>query len=98
MHNIKQYFKPKSMKQFKFKRQLFVLLMLLCNVFVFADDLITEQVVVTVEEPGMLPDKISELDKDRITDLKVIGELNGTDVRFIREMAGADYIEKLLVT
>lgn len=94
MHNIKQYFKPKSMKQFKFKRQLFVLLMLLCNVFVFADDLITEQVVVTVEEPGMLPDKISELDKDRITDLKVIGELNGTDVRFIREMAGADYYNR----
>lgn len=78
------------MKQFNFSRLFLVLWMLLCNVFVFADDLITEQVVVNVEEPGTLPDKISDADKDRITDLKIIGELNGTDVRLIREMAGAD--------
>lgn len=77
------------MKQFKFKRQLFVLLMLLCNVFVFADDLITEQVVVTVEEPGTLSDKISEADKNRITNLKLVGELESKDILFVREMAGA---------
>ena len=78
------------MKHFNFSRLFLVLWMLLCNVFVFADDLITEQVVVNVEQPGILPDKISDADKDRITDLKIIGELNGIDVRLIREMAGAD--------
>lgn len=83
------------MKQFNFSRLFLVLWMLLCNVFVFADDLITEQVVVNVEEPGTLPDKISDADKDRITDLKIIGELNGTDVRFVREMAGADFYLKI---
>lgn len=83
------------MKQFKFKRQLFVLLMLLCNVFVFADDLITEQVVVTVEEPGTLSDKISEADKNRITNLKLVGELESKDILFVREMAGAG-IKKML--
>lgn len=82
------------MKHFNFFRLFLVLWMLLCNVFVFADDLITEQVVVNVEEPGTLPDKISNADKDRITDLKIIGELNGTDVRFVREMAGADFYNK----
>lgn len=82
------------MKHFNFFRLFLVLWMLLCNVFVFADDLITEQVVVNVEEPGTLPDKISDADKDRITDLKIIGELNGTDVRFVREMAGADFYNK----
>lgn len=82
------------MKHFNFFRLFLVLWMLLCNVFVFADDLITEQVVVNVEEPGTLPDKISDADKDRITDLKIIGELNGTDVRLIREMAGVNYYNK----
>lgn len=82
------------MKQFKFKRQLFVLLMLLCNVFVFADDLITEQVVVTVEEPGTLSDKISEADKNRITNLKLVGELESKDILFVREMAGAGIKKK----
>lgn len=82
------------MKHFNFFRLFLVLWMLLCNVFVFADDLITEQVVVNVEEPGTLPNKISNADKDRITDLKIIGELNGTDVRFVREMAGLIFIIK----
>lgn len=77
------------MKHFNFFRLFLVLWMLLCNVFVFADDLITEQVVVNVEEPGTLPDKISEADKDRITNLKLIGALESKDVLFIREMAGA---------
>lgn len=69
--------------------------MLLCNVFVFADDLITEQVVVTVEEPGTLSDKISEADKNRITNLKLVGELESKDILFVREMAGAG-IKKML--
>lgn len=77
------------MKQFKFSRFFLVLWMLLCNVLVFADDLITEQVVINVEEPGTLSDKISEEDKNRITNLKLIGKLESNDILFIREMAGA---------
>lgn len=82
------------MKQFNFSRLFLVLWMLLCNVFVFADDLITEQVVVNVEEPGTLPDKISDADKYIITSLKLIGKLNSTDVKLIRDMAGADYYNR----
>ena len=39
-------------------------------------------------EAGNLPNLISEEQKDSITKLVLFGELNGTDIRFIREMAG----------
>ena len=42
---------------------------------------------VFVETPGNLPNQISEEDKKTITNLVVFGGINGTDVRFIREMA-----------
>lgn len=79
------------MKKFTFKRQLlFVMLMLLgCLSIQAADDgLITNQVVITLDEPGTLPQKISAYDKYRITNLKIKGDINGTDLGFIREMAG----------
>lgn len=79
------------MKKFTFKRQLlFVMLMLLgCLSIQAADDgLITNQVVITLDEAGTLPQKISASDKYRITNLKVKGSINGTDLGFIREMAG----------
>lgn len=79
------------MKKFTFKRQLlFVMLMLLgCLSIQAADDgLITNQVVINLEEPGTLPQKISASDKYRITNLKVKGDINGTDLGFLREMAG----------
>ena len=79
------------MKKFTFKRQLlFVMLMLLgCLSIQAADDgLITNQVVITLDEPGTLPQKISASDKYRITNLKVKGDINGTDLGFLREMAG----------
>ena len=71
------------MKKFTFKRQLlFVMLMLLgCLSIQAADDgLITNQVVITLDEPGTLPQKISASDKYRITNLKVKGDINGTDL------------------
>ena len=79
------------MKKFTFKRQLlFVILMLLgCLSIQAADDgLITNQVVITLDEPGTLPQKISASDKYLITNLKVKGDINGTDLGFLREMAG----------
>lgn len=79
------------MKKFTFKRQLlFVMLMLLgCLSIQAADDgLITNQVVINLDEPGTLPQKISASDKYRITNLKVKGDINGTDLGLLREMAG----------
>ena len=79
------------MKKFTFKRQLlFVMLMLLgCLAIQAADDgLITNQVVINLDEPGTLPQKISASDKYLITNLKVKGDINGTDLGFLREMAG----------
>lgn len=48
------------------------------------------QTIVSVPEPGALPSLISSSDKNTITDLTVEGNLNGTDILFLREMAGAD--------
>lgn len=79
------------MKKFTFKRQLlFVMLMLLGCLSIQAADvgLITNQVVINLDGPGTLPQKISASDKYRITNLKVKGDINGTDLGFLREMAG----------
>lgn len=53
--------------------------------------LITKQVTVTLDEAGTLPNKIGSDQKYKITNLKVVGEINGTDVRLIRNMAGIIY-------
>ncbi len=54
------------------------------------DDLITRQVTVKVYEAGTLSEKIAYNKMYKITNLKIIGEINGTDLRVIREMAGKD--------
>ena len=51
-------------------------------------ELITKQITLTLDKVGTLPDKISESQKNLITNLKIVGEVNGTDLKFIREMAG----------
>ena len=43
-----------------------------------------------VEIAGTLPELIDEKLKYQITELNLSGNLNGTDIRFIREMAGRD--------
>ena len=53
-------------------------------------DLITKQITIKLEEAGTLPSKIGETKKYKITNLKIMGEINGTDLCFIREMAGSD--------
>ena len=58
------------------------------------NDLITKQITIKLEEAGTLPNKIGSSRKYQITNLKLIGEINGTDLRMIREMAGKDYRNK----
>ena len=55
------------------------------------DDLITKQITIKLDEAGTLPDRIAKSKIYKITNLKLVGEINGTDLRMIREMAGRDY-------
>ena len=55
------------------------------------DGLLTTQVTIKLDEAGTLPDKISANEKNLITNLKIVGKINGTDLKFIREMAGRDF-------
>ena len=55
------------------------------------DDLITKQITIKLEEAGTLPNKIGNSRKYKITNLKLVGEINGTDWKMIREMAGRNY-------
>ena len=66
--------------------------MLLGNLAIHAADgeLITKQITLTLDEAGTLPDRIGENQKYLITNLKIVGKINGTDLKFIREMAGCD--------
>ena len=82
------------MRNFTFKRQLlFVMFMLLgCLSIQAADDgLITKQITIKLDKAGTLPDRIGENQKYLITNLKIVGKINGTDLKFIREMAGSDF-------
>ena len=54
-------------------------------------DLITKQITIKLEKAGTLPSKIGDTKKYKITNLKIMGEINGTDLSLIREMAGRDY-------
>nr|WP_297059540.1 leucine-rich repeat domain-containing protein [Prevotella sp.] len=81
------------MRTFTFKGLfLTVLFMLLGSTTIQAadDGLNTTQVTLKLDEAGTLPDKISESQKNLITNLKIVGKINGTDLKFIREMAGCD--------
>ncbi|MDR0834663.1 MAG: leucine-rich repeat domain-containing protein [Candidatus Symbiothrix sp.] len=47
-------------------------------------------ITINVATAGTLPNLIAETKKYMITDLTLTGNLNGTDIKFIREMAGRD--------
>ena len=55
------------------------------------DDLITKQITIKLDKAGTLPNKIGSSEKYKITNLKLVGEINGTDWKMIREMAGSNY-------
>ena len=57
------------------------------------DDLITKQITIKLDKAGTLPDRIASSKKYKITNLKLVGEINGTDWNMIREMAGRNYQE-----
>lgn len=59
------------------------------------DGLITDQIIIDKLVAGTLPQRISDDEKYLITNLKINGEINGTDLGFIREMARSDYNLKL---
>ena len=82
------------MRTFTFKGLfLTVLFMLLGSTAILAadDGLNTTQVTIKLDEAGTLPNRISESQKNLITNLKIVGKINGTDLKFIREMAGCDF-------
>ena len=59
------------------------------------DDLITEQVTINMlYSAGYLSNRIESGKMYKITNLKIIGSINGTDLRTIREMAGSDYLDR----
>ena len=82
------------MRTFTFKGLfLTVLFMLLGSTAIQAadDGLITRQITLKLDEAGTLPNKIAVSRKNLITNLKIVGKINGTDLKFIREMAGRDF-------
>ena len=83
------------MKQIIKRGSFFTLMFMLLgclSLYAADNDLITKQITIQLEKAGTLPDRIGSSKKYKITNLKIIGEINGTDLRMIREMAGRDYI------
>ena len=79
------------MKQIIKKGSFLTLMFLLLGCLsLYADNnLITRQITIHLEKAGTLPDSIPSSKMSKITNLKIIGEINGTDWFRIREMAGA---------
>ena len=63
-----------------------------CLAIQAADEgLITKQITIKLDKAGTLHHRISSSKKYLITNLKIVGEVNGTDWCLIREMAGRNY-------
>ena len=79
------------MRTFTFKGLFLTAVFMLLGCFTIQaadDDLITKQITIKLDEAGTLPNKIGSSKMYKITNLKIIGEINGTDWKMIREMAG----------
>ena len=84
------------MRNFTFKGLLLtaVFMLLGClSIQAANDDLITKQITINLDKAGTLPNKIASSEMYKITNLKIVGEINGTDWNMIREMAGRNYQE-----
>ena len=82
------------MKQIIKRGSFFTLMFMLLgclSLYAADNDLITRQITINLEKAGTLPDRIASSKKYKITNLKIIGEINGTDLKMIREMAGGNY-------
>ena len=88
--------KNRNMRTFTFKGLLLtaVFMLLGClSIQAADDDLITKQISIKLDKAGTLPDRIASSEMYKITNLKIVGEINGTDWNMIREMAGRNYQE-----
>ena len=84
------------MKQIIKRGSFFTLMFMLLSclsLYAADNDLITEQITIKLEKAGTLPDRIANSEMYKITNLKIIGEINGTDLKMIREMAGSNYTD-----
>ena len=82
------------MKQIIKRGSFFTLMFMLLgclSLYAADNDLTTKQITIKLEKAGTLPDRIVSSKRYKITNLKIIGEINGTDLDMIREMAGRDY-------
>ena len=82
------------MKQIIKRGSFFTLMFMLLgclSLYAADNDLITKQITIELEKAGTLPDRIASSRKYKVTNLKIIGEINGTDLNMIREMAGGNY-------
>ena len=90
----KNIHKKRNMRNFTFKGLFLtaVVTLLGClSIQAADDDLITKQITIKLDEAGTLPDRIGASKKYLITNLKIIGKINGTDWKMIREMVGCGY-------
>ena len=91
----KKIIKNREMRIFTFKGLFLAGLFMVLGCLSIQAGLITRQVTIKLEKAGTLPDKIGSTKKYQITNLKIIGEINGTDLMFIRNMAGGiDYYDE----
>ena len=61
------------------------------------DGLITKQITIKLDKAGTLADKIGKNKKYKITNLKIVGEINGSDLKFVRDMAGGSFRDEGIV-
>ena len=82
------------MKQIIKRGSFFTLMFMLLgclSLYAADNDLITKQITIQLEKAGTLPDRIGSSKKYKITNLKIIGEINGTDLKMIYEMVRGSY-------
>ena len=83
------------MKQIIKRGSFFTLMFMLLgclSLYAADNDLITEQITIKLEKAGTLPGRIGRIgSKYEITNLKIIGEINGTDLKMIRKMSYYNY-------
>lgn len=72
------------------KKMILALLLVLSVVAAKAGSTKTGLIVVELKEAGTLSAQIDDSKKYMVDSLKVIGDINGTDLKLIREMAGRD--------
>jgi len=77
----------------KSTKHLLLIIIALISLNVNAQEAVS--LTINVETAGTLPELIPSSQKNQITNLTLNGNLNGTDILYIREMAGRDVNSKL---